>query len=112
MRSHRNSLTRERVARPRPDYPAGKCIRRHQHRTTKGGTTMKRRDMLIGAVSGAAGIATIAAVTQSAQALAQTAPALAAGGVLDRIIKEKKIRVTAEVTSPPFRILPHNNQPH
>jgi polar amino acid transport system substrate-binding protein len=73
---------------------------------------MKRREMLIGAaVSGAAGIATIAAVTQSTQALAQAAPPLAAGGVLDRIIKEKKIRITAEVTSPPFGILDRNNQP-
>ena len=73
---------------------------------------MKRRDMLIGAaVGGAAGIATIAAVTQSTQALAQASPSLTAGGVLDRIIKEKKIRVTAEVTSPPFGILDRNNQP-
>src|SRR5258706_12518551 len=103
---------RERVARPRPDLPG-----REMHSTspqierTTGGTTMKRRDMLIGAVSGAAGIATIAAVTQSPQALAQTAPALASGGVLDRIIKEKKLRVTAEVTSPPFGILDRINQP-
>ena len=73
---------------------------------------MKRREMLIGAaVTGAAGIATIAAVTQSAPALAQATPPLTAGGVLDRIIKEKKIRVTAEVTSPPFGILDRNNQP-
>jgi polar amino acid transport system substrate-binding protein len=43
---------------------------------------MKRRDMLIGAaVSGAAGIATIAAVTQPTQALAQASPPF---GVLDR----------------------------
>src|SRR6185436_20204607 len=34
-----------------------------------------------------------------------------AGGTLDRIIKDKKIRVTAEVTSPPFGILDRNNQP-
>jgi polar amino acid transport system substrate-binding protein len=73
---------------------------------------MKRREILIGAaVTGAAGIATVAAVTQSAQVLAQTNPPLAAGGVLDRIIKEKKIRITAEVTSPPFGILDRNNQP-
>ena len=72
---------------------------------------MKRRDMLIGAaVTGAAGIATIAAVTQSTQALAQAAPPVA-GGTLDRIIKEKKIRVTAEVTAPPFGFLDRNNQP-
>jgi len=72
---------------------------------------MKRREMLIGAaVTGAAGIATIAAVTQSTEALAQGATP-AAGGTLDRIIKEKKLRVTAEVTSPPFGILDRNNQP-
>jgi len=72
---------------------------------------MKRREMLIGAAAtGAAGIATIAAVTQSTQALAQAATP-AAGGTLDRIIKEKKLRVTAEVTSPPFGILDRNNQP-
>jgi polar amino acid transport system substrate-binding protein len=73
---------------------------------------MKRREMLIGAaVTGAAGIATIATVTQSTQALAQAATPPAPGGTLDRIIKEKKIRVTAEVTSPPFGILDRNNQP-
>src|SRR2546429_998912 len=77
---------------------------------------MKRREMLIGAaVTGAAGMATIAAVTQSTQAPAQaTAPISApsaSGGMLDRIIKEKKLRVTAEVTSPPFGILDRNNQP-
>jgi len=73
---------------------------------------MKRREMLIGAaVTGAAGIATVAAVTQSTQALAQAAATPATGGTLDRIIKEKKIRVTAEVTSPPFGILDRNNQP-
>jgi len=73
---------------------------------------MKRRDMLIGAATGAvgaAGIATLGAAIPSAQA--QTAPPQTAGGVLDRIIKEKKIRVTAEVTSPPFGILDKNNQP-
>ncbi len=70
---------------------------------------MKRRDMLIGAaVSGAAGVAALAA-TASNSAFAQ-APA-AGGGTLDRIIKEKKIRITAEVTSPPFGILDKDNQP-
>lgn len=77
---------------------------------------MKRREMLIGAaVSGAAGLATIAAATQSTQVLAQgAAPASSpppTGGTLDRIIKEKKIRVTAEVTAPPFGFLDKNNQP-
>ena len=73
---------------------------------------MKRREMLIGAaVTGAAGIAAIAAVTQSTQALAQAAAPPAPGGTLDRIIKEKKIRVTAEVTAPPFGFLDKNNQP-
>jgi polar amino acid transport system substrate-binding protein len=73
---------------------------------------MKRRDMLIGAATGAvgaAGLATLGAAIPTAQA--QTAPPQTAGGVLDRIIKEKKIRVTAEVTSPPFGILDKNNQP-
>jgi polar amino acid transport system substrate-binding protein len=66
--------------------------------------------MLIGAAfGGAAGAAALAAMTQSGSASAQT-PA-AAGGTLDRIIKEKKLRVTAEVTSPPFGILDKNNQP-
>ena len=70
---------------------------------------MKRKEMLISAATGAAGIATLAAVTQSMQAFAQAAAS--PGGVLDRIIKEKKIRVTAEVTSPPCGILDRNNQP-
>ena len=73
---------------------------------------MKRREMLIGAATGAAGIATLAAVTQSTQSMQAFAQAAASpGGVLDRIIKEKKIRITAEVTSPPFGILDRNNQP-
>jgi polar amino acid transport system substrate-binding protein len=75
---------------------------------------MKRREMLIGtAIGGAAGAAAIAAMTQSNAALAQTPGGAqpAAGGTLDRIIKEKKLRVTAEVTSPPFGILDKNNQP-
>lgn len=76
---------------------------------------MKRREMLIGAAATGAGIAAIAAITQSSQALAQgTAPAAAPpapGGTLDRIIKEKKLRVTAEVTAPPFGFLDKNNQP-
>src|SRR5207244_9885419 len=38
-------------------------------------------------------------------------PSTGAGGTLDRIIREKKIRITAEVTSPPFGILDRNNQP-
>jgi len=75
---------------------------------------MKRREMLIGtAVGGAAGVATIAAMTQAGPAFAQSAAGAqaAGGGTLDRIIKEKKLRVTAEVTSPPFGILDKNNQP-
>ena len=67
---------------------------------------MKRRGILTGvAVTGAAGIAVISAVTQSTQALAQAAASPAPGGTLDRIIKEKKLRVTAEITAPPFGIL-------
>lgn len=75
---------------------------------------MKRRQMLIGAASGAAGVAAMAAALDPmSSAFAQTpagAPA-AGGGVLDRIIKDKKIRVTAEVTSPPFGILDKDNNP-
>jgi polar amino acid transport system substrate-binding protein len=71
---------------------------------------MKRRDMLIGAATaGAAGVALLAAGTEAAHA--QATPPQTAGGVLDRIIKDKKIRITAEVTSPPFGILDRNNQP-
>ena len=73
---------------------------------------MKRRGILTGvAITGAAGIAAISAVTRSTQALAQTAAPPAPGGTLDRIIKEKKLRVTAEITSPPFGILDRDNQP-
>jgi polar amino acid transport system substrate-binding protein len=75
---------------------------------------MNRRDLLIGAATGAvgaAGIATLSVAAQSAQAQTPATPPLTAGGTLDRIIKEKKIRITAEVTSPPFGILDKNNQP-
>jgi polar amino acid transport system substrate-binding protein len=77
---------------------------------------MKRREMLIGAVTGAAGAAALAATgTNSAfaqtPAAAPTAPATGGVGTLDRIIREKKIRVTAEVTSPPFGILDKDNNP-
>lgn len=71
---------------------------------------MKRRDMLIGAATaGAAGVALLAAGTEAVHA--QATPPQAAGGVLDRIIKDKKIRITAEVTSPPFGILDKDNKP-
>jgi polar amino acid transport system substrate-binding protein len=67
---------------------------------------------LISAATGAAGAAGIATLGAAAQpAFAQATPPQTAGGVLDRIIKEKKIRITAEVTSPPFGILDKNNQP-
>src|SRR3954468_3764146 len=76
---------------------------------------MKRRDMLIGAaMSSAAGVAALATATNSAYGqtpAAAPAPAAGGGGTLDRIIKDKKIRVTAEVTSPPFGILDKDNQP-
>src|SRR5204863_1899249 len=68
-----------------------------------------RRDMIGAAMTGAAGLAAAAAVVPSANA--QTPPATAGVGTLDRIIKDKKIRVTAEVTSPPFGILDRSNQP-
>ena len=68
--------------------------------------------MLIGAaMTGAAGLAAAAAVVQSAHGADATAGAPAGVGTLDRIIKDKKIRVTAEVTSPPFGILDRSNQP-
>ena len=71
---------------------------------------MKRRDMLIGtAMTSAVGVAALAA-TNSALAQAP-APAAGGAGTLDRIIRDKKIRVTAEVTSPPFGILDKDNQP-
>jgi len=71
---------------------------------------MNRRDLIGAAMSGAAGLAAAAAVVPSANA--QTPPPATAGvGTLDRIIKDKKIRVTAEVTSPPFGILDRSNQP-
>jgi polar amino acid transport system substrate-binding protein len=69
---------------------------------------MKRREMLIGAASGAAGAALLAA---SESARGQAGAAASGAGTLDRIIKDKKIRITAEVTSPPFGILDRNNQP-
>jgi len=73
---------------------------------------MNRRDLLISAATGAAGAAGIGTLGAAAQpAFAQATPPQTAGGVLDRIIKEKKIRITAEVTSPPFGILDKNNQP-
>ncbi len=79
---------------------------------------MKRRQMLLGAAaSGAAGVAAMAALSPIGSASAQTpvappaSPAATAGGTLDRIIKDKKIRITAEVTSPPFGILDKDNQP-
>jgi polar amino acid transport system substrate-binding protein len=65
---------------------------------------MERRDLFAGgSLLGAAGLLV-------GTAHAQTPPA-AGGGTLDRIIREKKIRITAEVTSPPFGILDRNNQP-
>ena len=70
---------------------------------------MKRRDMFTAAAVGATGLAVMGpGLVQTAQAQT-TAPT--AGGVLDRIFREKKIRISAEVTSPPFGILDRNNQP-
>ena len=68
---------------------------------------MDRRNIVTGgALLGAAGIAALASTPAAAQA-----PASGDGSVLDRIIRDKKIRITAEVTSPPFGILDRNNQP-
>lgn len=64
---------------------------------------MDRRDIFAtGALLGAAGLLAPPAAAQT--------PA-AGGSTLDRIIRDKKIRITAEVTSPPFGILDRNNQP-
>lgn len=77
---------------------------------------MKRREMLLGAAAtGAAGVAALATLspmgTAQAQAPAAAPPSPGGVGTLDRIIRDKKIRVTAEVTSPPFGILDKDNQP-
>jgi polar amino acid transport system substrate-binding protein len=66
---------------------------------------MNRRDILAGATLVSAAGVTLA----QAPALAQQAPAGASS--LDRIQRERRIRITAEVTSPPFGILDRNNQP-
>jgi polar amino acid transport system substrate-binding protein len=64
---------------------------------------MDRRDVFAtGALLGAAGLLVPPAAAQT--------PA-SGGSTLDRIIRDKKIRITAEVTSPPFGILDRNNQP-
>lgn len=76
---------------------------------------MNRREIFSVAAAGATGLVAMGpGLIQTAQAQtaqAQTAAPAAAGGVLDRIIREKKIRISAEVTSPPFGILDRNNQP-
>lgn len=64
---------------------------------------MDRRNIVTGgALLGAAALAAAPAVAQAPTAGTST---------LDRIIRERKIRITAEVTSPPFGILDRNNQP-
>src|SRR5262252_2210122 len=55
-------------------------------------------------------VRTIAAACVTFFALA-TYPQTADAQALDRILKEKKIRITAEVTSPPFGILDKDNKP-
>ena len=70
---------------------------------------MNRREILLSSAAGAAGLAALG----TTPAHAQTPPAAGGtgAGTLDRIIREKKIRVTAEVTSPPFGILDRDNKP-
>lgn len=69
---------------------------------------MNRREMFSMGAVGAAGAALAApGLIQAAQAQAPAAGV----GTLDRIIRERRIRITAEVTSPPFGILDRNNQP-
>ena len=65
---------------------------------------MNRRDVM----APAAGLALLAAASPAA---AQQAAQPGGIGTLDRIIRDKKIRVTAEVTSPPFGILGRDGQP-
>lgn len=64
----------------------------------------RRTIMATPALAGAAAMATLASPRPAA---AQT------GGdtSFDRILKEKKIRITAEVTSPPFGVLDRNGEP-
>jgi len=64
---------------------------------------MNRRHMM----APAAGLALLAAGPAAAQTRSQETGI----GTLDRIIRDKKIRVTAEVTSPPFGILGRDGQP-
>ena len=52
----------------------------------------------------------LGAALVAAVALAIASPA-EAQNALDRILKEKKIRITAEVTAPPFGILGADGQP-
>jgi polar amino acid transport system substrate-binding protein len=67
---------------------------------------MNRREICAAAAIGAAALSAASEVIGPAQAQIASA-----GGTLDRIIREKKIRVTAEITSPPFGILDRNNEP-
>lgn len=69
---------------------------------------MNRREAFAAAMLGSAGLAVIGT---SGPATAQDQPTAPAAGTLNRIISEKLIRVSAEVTSPPFGILDANNQP-
>lgn len=64
---------------------------------------MNRRDLM----APAAGLALLGAAATPVQAQAPAAGI----GTLDRIIRERRLRVTAEVTSPPFGILGRDGQP-
>lgn len=68
---------------------------------------MNRREAFAVAMLGSAGLAVVGAPVGAA-AQDQAAPA---AGTLNRILSEKRIRVSAEVTSPPFGTLDANNQP-
>jgi 2-keto-3-deoxy-L-rhamnonate aldolase RhmA len=104
----RNALAREFADARKGDRTAPRVALVRHHKTTRRREHEQKR--LIGAaMSGAAGLARAAAVVPSAHA--QTPAGTAGVGTLDRIIKDKKIRVTAEVTSPPFGILDRSNQP-
>lgn len=73
---------------------------------------MNRRETFTAAVLGTAGIAGLAALGGGGTGTARAQDATATGtGTLNRIISDRRIRISAEVTSPPFGILDSSNQP-
>lgn len=76
---------------------------------------MNRRREIIAGQAALAGAAVLAGAAAAATVAAVPTPAAAQGAqgesTLDRILREKKVRITAEVTSPPFGILGRDGQP-